>query len=543
MATEVVKTIRSSGGDYTSLSAWESGEQTDLVSADEIAVAECYDDWPSGLNNSVDISGWTTDATRRIIIRTPASERHDGTPQSGFHVKPSLGYGRAVWLRTPYVTLEGIEVENTGAGGEAIGVFYSAGIIIDSCIIKAVDQGIKRVADTTIVRNTLIYDCDEAITISESSRSYTCENVTIANCTQGFHGDGDQVLKNCVAYGCTTNFDGTFSASSTNNASSDYSGDAPPGSNPYTSDVVSGDFEDAANDDYHLASGSGLIDQGADLSGSFTTDVDGDTRSGTWDIGFDEYAGSSGVTGTGTLLDSAPTLSGAGSIGHTGSGALADTVPTVNGVGSSAGSVTGTANLTDTVPTISGIGGLTHKGIGINADSTPVLTGAGILSHTGIGNLTDTLPVVTGVGYGGEPLEVWGGGGKSKRKKSQPKRKKRHFAEIDGELIEVDSPAEAIALFEAEQQAEAPDKPVEIPKPRRVVVKPTQKGEKAKEEVTVHRLPTVPSRRITKHMVDAAQSLEAYQAVRLDAYRDAEARRIQAEEEEVVYLLLMMVAA
>ena len=49
-------------------------------------------------------------------------------------------------------------------------------------------------------------------------------------------------------------------------------------------------FTDWANDDYHLDSGGSEIttlDDGDDLSGTFTDDIDGDTRS-TWYIGADE---------------------------------------------------------------------------------------------------------------------------------------------------------------------------------------------------------------------------------------------------------------
>lgn len=45
------------------------------------------------------------------------------------------------------------------------------------------------------------------------------------------------------------------------------------------------------NNDYHLAKGSAGIDQGVDLSSYFTTDKDGNTRSGAWDVGAYEYAG------------------------------------------------------------------------------------------------------------------------------------------------------------------------------------------------------------------------------------------------------------
>lgn len=55
-------------------------------------------------------------------------------------------------------------------------------------------------------------------------------------------------------------------------------------------------FVDATNWDYHLAAASEGIDDGTDLSAdsyyAFSTDGDGATRSGTWDVGADEYAAS-----------------------------------------------------------------------------------------------------------------------------------------------------------------------------------------------------------------------------------------------------------
>jgi len=77
MATEVIKTIKASGGDYSSLAAWDAGEARNLPSADEIAVAEFYDFLDTG--GVVDLSGgWTTDPTRYIDIRPGAGQGHQG---------------------------------------------------------------------------------------------------------------------------------------------------------------------------------------------------------------------------------------------------------------------------------------------------------------------------------------------------------------------------------------------------------------------------------------------------------------------------------
>ena len=42
------------------------------------------------------------------------------------------------------------------------------------------------------------------------------------------------------------------------------------------------------SEDFHIGALSSLKDAGTDLSGTFTTDIDGETRTGTWDIGVDE---------------------------------------------------------------------------------------------------------------------------------------------------------------------------------------------------------------------------------------------------------------
>ena len=57
------------------------------------------------------------------------------------------------------------------------------------------------------------------------------------------------------------------------------------------------DFVDAPNGDYHLGDGdTAARDAGTDLSADaaypFDTDIDGDARTGTWDIGADEAGAS-----------------------------------------------------------------------------------------------------------------------------------------------------------------------------------------------------------------------------------------------------------
>lgn len=290
MATEVISTIRSSGGDYTSLSSWEAGEQRNLVSANEIEVAECYNDWPSGLNNTVVVSGWTTDSTHYVVIRPASGNGHNGTPGTGFFVSQS---GARLSMSQAYTVVTGIEVRNTGAND---GLQLNAtGAKCFNVLAKAANSAKAAIAlDNGTAICCYAFDSGYGYYIGNNCFVY---NSIATNCTtRGFwSGAATGVATNCVAYACATNWVGTWGASSTNNATSSASDDAP-GSSSVTG-VSSSDFANAAGNDFHLSSGSVLRGAGTNLYSTFTTDIDGDTwpSSGAWDIGFDYYVASSSL--------------------------------------------------------------------------------------------------------------------------------------------------------------------------------------------------------------------------------------------------------
>jgi putative hemolysin len=300
MPTTVVKTIRTSGGDYTTLSAWEAAQQGDLVSADEIRVAECYNDWPSGLVDGVLIDGWTTDATRYPKITVAEGHRHSGSPQTGFFLKRSANTATVSFAGAgaAYTQIEWLDVENTSTGSAARGLSHSfggTGIVLRNVIVK-------------------IASGKEAIHLPNGSKAIGCcawgnsnagsigINASISlNCTVRGYGvgfyptTGDKSCKNCVAYGAAySDYYLVTAANCSNNASGDTSA---PGVNSITG-ITSADFVDAANNDFHLASGSDLIGAGTNLYSTFTTDIDGDEwpSSGAWDIGFDYYVATGGAT-------------------------------------------------------------------------------------------------------------------------------------------------------------------------------------------------------------------------------------------------------
>ena len=116
-------------------------------------------------------------------------------------------------------------------------------------------------------------------------------NNTVVDCDTGILSlSGTVIAKNNLVYDNNDNYSGSFNASSTNNLSGPIQSDAP-GSNPRNAVTVT--FVNAGVDDFHLDStDTGAMDYGADLSGDadlpISDDIDGQTRSGTWDIGADE---------------------------------------------------------------------------------------------------------------------------------------------------------------------------------------------------------------------------------------------------------------
>jgi hypothetical protein len=298
VATEVISTIRSSGGDYTTLSAWEAGEQGNLVTADEIRTAECYDDWPSGLADNVSIVGSTVDSTRYMRITVAAGHRHNGTPQTGFFLKKSTGFSGLIYNDQSYTRMSWLDAENTHTTTNLV---YRIGNVtapkMENCLGKSAGSGgvvFADIANTAKLICCLAYGSATGFAVTSGVTTTTLLNCVAAGCTTGFLRSIG-TTKNCVAYNNTTNWGaGTPEAASTNNATSSGSDDAPGGSSVIS--VASGDFVNAAANDFHLSSGSVLIGAGANLTSDFTIDIDGDTwpSSGAWDIGFDRYVSAGG---------------------------------------------------------------------------------------------------------------------------------------------------------------------------------------------------------------------------------------------------------
>lgn len=190
-------------------------------------------------------------------------------------------------------------------GGSSAGIysiFYTGVIVEDSLVQKTtvvVGDGIK--VDGTIVANSFVINSvvyerwETGIDIATSGGYGYTYNTTSYGNTKGYGGFYIQNLKNCIgANNTTADFARTsnYTVSITNCASSDATAESFTGTNVRINQTFS--FGGSLNGDFHLLfSGIGAKDYGVDLSADpkypFSTDIDGDTRSSTWDIGAGEY--------------------------------------------------------------------------------------------------------------------------------------------------------------------------------------------------------------------------------------------------------------
>lgn len=282
------------------MSTWESSEQTNLVADGDTHVLECYGDWPTGLSDEVGLAGWTAGASNFITIKAASGHEHGGVSiddgGSGF-----MMYGTTnptINLAVPYTVIQDIELQRVGNSTLQYGTTVSDGVnsLLQRLIIRntaystASTTGAIRTPSNCVLRNCSILLGGRAVDVRNPT------GVSILNCTvvaddaasaYGILLDSDITIKNTAVYGFAT--EDVFGVPGTE--ANCATGDGSLTGTGAVSGLTTSDFNDYANDDLSPASGGVLVGAGADLSGLFTDDITGATRT-TWDIGAYAYIAS-----------------------------------------------------------------------------------------------------------------------------------------------------------------------------------------------------------------------------------------------------------
>lgn len=311
MPTIITKTVKSSGGDYSSLISAEAGEQGDLVALDRQLNIECYS-FDDNNSSQFSLDGWTTDTTRYVKIYTPSTERHDGkwnTSKYRFRVTSGFaGFFNSFKINEDYTIIDGLQVSAEPDSGNSRGAVQisdtTAGCRVSNNVIRVV-PGVSQTSHLGIALghsggnvfawNNIIYltggtptSSSEGVKNDTGNFTYNCYcyNNTVYGWATGIHKIAGNaiVAKNNLCNGNTTDYSGSFDASSVGNISEDTTS---PNSS-LRSKVVT--FVDEANFDLRLdSSDTSAKNAGTDLSGDsalpFSTDIVGSARTVLWDIG------------------------------------------------------------------------------------------------------------------------------------------------------------------------------------------------------------------------------------------------------------------
>lgn len=316
------RTVKPSGGDYTTLTSWEAALPATLT---EPEIVECDD---FDLTDTLAISGVTTSAANYLEVRSASGARHDGRSRTvsgtGFRLKRTTAAGTTLAISANHVRITGIEIEaqSTSSAIQMTGSFASGAndVRIENCVIHDVNTGSGYTINASVanlnltLRNNVIYGYQRTWDTRNAASALSENNTCWRHAAQlGLVSDSELVCKNTYSghTGAASEdfWTGSTPPSGNNNASSDTSQ-----ATDYTAGVssVAGSAVfvsvTAGAEDFTLKSGTNaLVEAGATL-GTVATDIIGTSRpqGSAYDIGAFER-----IVASGTTVDCTPAIASA----------------------------------------------------------------------------------------------------------------------------------------------------------------------------------------------------------------------------------------
>jgi len=300
------------------LNIWESARDADITLATgsdsiEEAVVDSNGEAHTADGTAVELFGWTTSATNYVYIHTPTTSRHNGT-YSTIKYRMEINNGNPIANYTNHVRIEGLQFYShtpSAAGRRCVYLSTITGasdVRLGGNIFKGhgsatYSENLLEINDleyTILVYNNLFFDLNTASNnyaiLNTNSSATKLYNNTLISGEVGYISSAGTAtfinnLFNGFGYGIYM-IGGTVDGASDYNATDDASFGSGYTANTHDHTSHTFSFVNAGADDYHLQStDTGAIDLGTSdpASGLYSVDIDMETRSGTWDIGADEY--------------------------------------------------------------------------------------------------------------------------------------------------------------------------------------------------------------------------------------------------------------
>jgi hypothetical protein len=419
VTTTVVKVI-GTGGDYTTLQAWEDAAPADLTTADQIWQGQCKNQLFSGAGVQLTMAGSTSDATRykELTTQSGASFRDNANVQTnalrynssnGAAISNSGGYTTAVLLTENYSRLTGLQVEATANSGGSVSM-QGTGNIVRQCICEHKQtDGFAFAGNSGTAVNVLVVSRKSAP--STIVKVGAVSGALLVNCTivqptgltapsAVFGGNyGTATVKNCAMF---ANGAPVKSGSTAYTFTTCYSDASSPPTGVSSATYNTSLFTAIANTthDYRLPSGSSLIDVGTTDSTNAPTDIAGTSRpaGSAYDVGAWEFAsGVSTINASGTITEAGDTASGAGTLKIAGSANITSADDTLSATMGEA--IAGSGTITNADDTSSGAAGVSVSGSGTPQENDDTSAAAAGVKISGSGTITegdDTLDASSG---------------------------------------------------------------------------------------------------------------------------------------------------
>ena len=299
MATIVISIIPSGGGDYTTLSAAESGARStysNLVADGNSIIFRLNES--ASVGGAVTFGAWTTDSTHTITIDVPMAYRHNSTRGSGARIVLTGGYQTGITTSCGNVFINGLAIDAAGGAGSC--AFYNVydNVVLNGCLFYNSAQHTyyhngQSLSHTLTLINCMAYGGAASGCFSTNGGEIYAYNCTFINNSTGMRSDGYNWIwaKNCY---CGNNSAADYSINAeghvviTNSFSSD-------GSLSTTiATIANCHFTNsgAGTENIHIDLTSSLHAAGTDLSADahygVATDFEGTARPTTPSIGADE---------------------------------------------------------------------------------------------------------------------------------------------------------------------------------------------------------------------------------------------------------------